>query len=186
LRRSTIFQFLNRQPVLTGKKVRLRPRRLEDAADQYRWRLDEELCSLDASVPTSFAFGEFLDRYSVELEYPGLTCTLAIDTLDGKHLGECSLFNFDFLSDTAELGILIGEKKFWGQGYGTDSIKLLLSDIFTTSDLNRLVLRTLDWNTRAQRCFEKCGFTACGSAASGSYHFTVMEIVRRPASENVQ
>jgi hypothetical protein len=80
LHRSTIFQFLNRQLILTGTKVRLRPRRLEDAADQYRWRCDEELCGLDASIPTSFAFSEFLDRYSVELEYPGLTCTMAIDT----------------------------------------------------------------------------------------------------------
>ena len=186
MRRSTIFQFLNRQAVLTGNKVRLRPRCLEDAADQYRWRRDEELCSLDASVPTSFSFGEFLDRYSVELEYPGLTCTWAIDTLDGRHIGECSLFNLDLLSNTAELGILIGEKEFWGLGYGTDAINVLLSDIFATSDLKRLVLRTLDWNTRAQKCFEKCGFAACGAVSGGSYQFTVMERVRQPAPENVQ
>lgn len=186
MRRSTIFQFLNRQLVLAGRKVSLRPRRLEDAADQYRWRCDEELCSLDASIPTSFAFSEFLDRYSVEIEYPGLTWTMAIDTLDGRHIGECSLFNFDLLSNTAELGILIGEKDFWGQGYGTDAVDVLLRDIFTTSDLNRLVLRTLDWNTRAQKCFEKCGFTACGSVSSGGYHFIVMEMVRRSATESVQ
>jgi RimJ/RimL family protein N-acetyltransferase len=185
LRRSTIFQFLNRQLILTGTKVRLRPRRLEDAADQYRWRCDEELCRLDASIPTSFSFGEFLDRYSVEIEYPGLTCTLAIDTLDGKHIGECSLFNFDFLSNTAELGILIGEKDFWGRGYGTDAVSVLLHDIFSTSDLNRLLLRTLDWNSRAQKCFEKCGFTASGGIVSGGYHFTLMEIVRQKAIENV-
>jgi RimJ/RimL family protein N-acetyltransferase len=186
LRRSTIFQFLNRQPVLTGGKVRLRPRRLEDAADQYRWRCDEVLCNLDASIPTGFSFAEFLDRYSVELEYPGLTSTLAIDTLDGKHIGECSLFNFDFLSNTAELGVLIGEKDFWGRGYGTDAVNLLLLDIFATSDLNRLFLRTLDWNIRAQKCFEKCGFTATGSVTSGDYRFTVMEIVRPEPIENIQ
>jgi len=186
LPRSTIFQFLNRQSVLTGSKVRLRPRRLEDAADQYRWRCDEDLCSLDASIPTSFSFAEFLDRYSVELEYPGLTCTPAIDTLDDQHIGECSLFNFDFLSNTAELGVLIGEKDFWGRGYGTDAINILLQDIFTTSDLNKLFLRTLDWNIRARKCFEKCGFTAIGSVTSGDYRFTVMEIVRRESIENVQ
>lgn len=186
MRRSTIFQFLNRQLTLTGKKVRLRPRRLEDAADQYRWRCDEELCRLDASVPTSFACGEFIDRYSIELEYPGLTCTLAIDTLEGKHIGECSLFNFDFLSGTAEFGILIGEKNFWGGGHGTDAVKVLLSDIFTTSELNRLVLRTLDWNMRAQRCFEKCGFTVSGSLVSGDYRFIVMEIERLKAAAPIQ
>lgn len=186
MRRSTIFQFLNRQPALTGKKVRLRPRRLEDAADQYRWRCDEEVCRLDASVPTRFAFDEFIDRYSVELEYPGLTYTLAIDTLDNQHIGECSLFNFDFLSNTAEFGIVIGEKNYWGGGHGTDAVKVLLGDIFTTSELNRLVLRTLDWNTRAQRCFEKCGFTARGSLVSGDYHFIVMEIERLKAATPIQ
>ena len=186
MRRSTIFQFLNRQPALTGKKVRLRPRRLEDAAAQYRWRRDEEVCRLDASVPTGFAFDEFIDRYSVELEYPGLTCTLAIDTLDNQHIGECSLFNFDFLSNTAEFGIVIGEKDFWGGGHGTDAVKILLRDIFATSELNRLVLRTLDWNTRAQRCFEKCGFTVSGSLVSGDYHFIVMEIARPKEPENIQ
>jgi len=186
LRRSTIFQFLNRQLTLTGSKVTLRPRRLEDAADQYRWRCDEELCRLDASIPTSFTFAEFLDRYSVELEYPGLACTMAIDTLDGKHIGECSLFNFDFLSNTAEFGILIGEQDFWGQGYGTDTVNVVLQDIFATSDLDRLLLRTLDWNTRAQECFRKCGFTAGGSVVSGDYCFIVMEIARPKAPGSIQ
>ena len=186
MRRSTVFQFLNRQPDLTGQKVRLRPRRLEDAADQYRWRCDEEICRLDASVPTSFAFGEFVDRYSIELEYPGLTCTLAIDTLEGKHIGECSLFNFDFLGNAAEFGIVIGEKDFWGVGHGTDAVEVLLHDIFATSELNRLVLRTLDWNARAQRCFEKCGFTVSGSLVSGDYHFIVMEIERPKPSAGIQ
>lgn len=177
---------MNRQLILTGRKVRLRPRRFEDAADQYRWRCDEELCSLDASIPTSLAFSEFLDRYSVELESPGLTCTLAIDTLDDQHIGECSLFNFDFLNNTAEFGVLIGEKDFWGRGYGTDAVNILLLDIFTTSDLNRLILRTLDWNIRAQKCFEKCGFSAIGSVVSGDYSFIVMETARQKDLESIQ
>ena len=186
MRRSTIFQFLNRQLTLTGRKVRLRPRRLEDAADQYRWRCDEDLCRLDASIPTSFTFAEFFDRYSVELEYPGLTCTMAIDTLDGKHIGECSLFNFDFLSNTAEFGILVGEKDFWGRGHGTDAVNVLLQNIFATSDLSKLLLRTLAWNVRAQKCFEKCGFVAGGSVISGDYHFIVMEKARPKAPANIQ
>lgn len=169
-----------------GQKVRLRPRRLEDAADQYRWRSDEELCSLDASIPISMAYHEFLDRYSVELEYPGLTYTLSIDTLNGQHIGECSIFNFDFLNNTAELGILIGEKAFWNRGYGTDAVHTLMLHIFTISDLVRLLLRTLDWNTRAQKCFEKCGFSACGSVISGEYHFTIMEIARPQTLKKTQ
>ena len=186
MRRSNIFEFLNRQPsVLTGKMVSLRPRKLEDCAREYRWRTDEALCRLDATIPVSFSYAEFLDRYSIELEYPGLTYTLAVDTLEGTHIGECSLFNIDFIDNSTEIGILIGERDYWGQGYGADAMKILTHHIFDTSDIEKIVLRTLDWNTRAQKCFEKCGFTGSGNLILGEYHFLVMESHRPQKPETV-
>lgn len=176
MRRSNIFEFLNRQPVvLTGKMVSLRPRELEDCAKEYRWRTDEELCRLDATIPVSFSYAEFLDRYSIELEYPGLTYTLAIDTQDGTHIGECSLFNIDFIDNSTEIGILIGERDYWDQGYGADVLETIMHHIFNTSDIEKIVLRTLDWNIRAQKCFKKCGFTGSDSLIIGEYHFLIME-----------
>ncbi|MGA2368751.1 MAG: GNAT family N-acetyltransferase [Dehalococcoidia bacterium] len=179
MRRSTIFEFLNRQPDLTGEKVRLRSRRLEDAADEYRWRVDEELCKLDAAIPITLPYNEFRDRYTLELECPGLTYTLAIDALEGRHIGNCSLFNFDFLNSVGEIGILIGEKVYWERGYGVDAIKTFITHIFETSEINRIILRTLNWNGRAQRCFEKCGFQAFGNLSKGEYDFIMMDIKRR-------
>ncbi|MGD0354376.1 MAG: GNAT family N-acetyltransferase [Dehalococcoidia bacterium] len=179
MRRSTIFEFLNRQPDLTGEKVRLRSRRPEDAPDEYRWRVDEELCRLDAATPIALPFNDFRERYALELEYPGLTYTLAIDALEQKHLGNCSLFNFDFLNSVGEIGILIGEKTYWSQGYGTDAVKTFVTHIFETSEINRIILRTLNWNSRAQRCFEKCGFQAFGNLSKGGYDFMLMDIKRR-------
>ena len=178
---STIFEFLKRQPVLTGDKVRLRPRRLEDAAAEYRWRTDEELCRLDASEPLVNSYDEFLQRYAVELACPGLTYILAIDTLDGTHIGSCSLFNFDLAGSIAETGIMIGEKPFWGRGYGTDAMNTLILYIFETSGLQRLTLRTLDWNTRARACFAKCGFVPRVDIVRGVHTFIVMQLERGPA-----
>jgi RimJ/RimL family protein N-acetyltransferase len=162
--------------VLTGKKVRLRPRRLDDAATEYRWRRDEELCLLDASEPLTLSYNEFLERYSVELEFPGLTYTLAVDTLDGDHIGSCSLFNFDLAGNSAETGIMIGEKPYWERGYGEDAVKTFMLDIFQTSGLQRLMLRTLDWNARARACFEKCGFVSRGSVVRGEHRFIIMQV----------
>ena len=153
MRRSNIFEFLNRQPVfLTGKMVSLRPRKLEDCTNEFRWRTDEELCRLDATVPLSFSYAEFLDRYSIELEYPGLTYTLAVDTLEG---------------------------------YGAEAMEIFTHHIFDTSDIEKIVLRTLDWNTRAQKCFEKCGFTGSGNLILGEYHFLVMESHHPPKPKTV-
>ena len=183
---STIFDFLKRQSVLTGDKVRLRPRRLEDATAEYRWRTDEELCRLDASEPLAHTCDEFLQRYTVELEFPGLTYTLAIDTLDGIHIGSCSLFNLDLAGSIAETGIMIGEKPYWGRGYGEDAMNTFTLDIFETSGLLRLMLRTLDWNVRARTCFEKCGFVPAGSVIRGEHHFIIMQVERGVVLSKVQ
>ena len=179
MRRPTIFESIATHPVLTGKKIRLRPRRIEDASDHYRWRKDEKLCQLDATIPIEYSFSEFFERYSTEIEYPGLTYNYAIETLDGKHIGECSLFHIDYLSDNAEVGIMIGERKYWDQGYGYDAMLIFLHHIFHTSDLNMILLRTLDWNMRAQECFRKCGFEFCGKLLKENYTFTIMGINRQ-------
>jgi RimJ/RimL family protein N-acetyltransferase len=179
LRRSTIFEFLNAKPgILTGEKVSLRPRSLEDCTNEYRWRTDVELCRLDAAIPVTLSYAEFLDRYSIELEYPGLTHTLAVDTLEGTHIGECSLFNIDFVDSSTEVGIMIGNKDYWGRGFGTDAMKTFLQHIFNASDVEKVLLRTLHWNARAQKCFQKCGFTQSATVTKGEYRFLVMEALR--------
>jgi RimJ/RimL family protein N-acetyltransferase len=162
----------------------LRPRKVEDGVIEYRWRTDPDLCRLDATIPLEFSLAEFLDRYSVELEYPGLTYTLAIDAIDGQHIGECSLFNLDFTNSAVEIGIMIGEKEYWGKGYGLEALHTFVSHIFQASNIDRIVLRTLDWNLRAQRCFEKCGFKSFGTHAGGDHSFLLMEITRPPSSSS--
>ena len=58
----------------------------------------------------------------------------------------------------AELGIVIGEKEYWSQGYGTDAIKTLLRYCFDELNYHKVYLRVYDFNTRGIRCYEKCGF----------------------------
>ncbi|MBN1375792.1 MAG: GNAT family N-acetyltransferase [Dehalococcoidia bacterium] len=187
MRRSTIFEFLNRPPtILPGKKVRLRSRKIEDCANEFRWRTDDELCRLDTSVPVTFSYAEFLDRYSVALSYPGLTYTLAVDSLEGMHIGNCSLFNVDFVDGSTEIGILIGEKSYWNQGYGSDAVATFIQHIFDSSDIEKIFLRTLDWNMRAQNCFEKCGFVSHGTLIKGDYSFRIMERHRPLKPDNAQ
>jgi RimJ/RimL family protein N-acetyltransferase len=144
------------------------------------------LCSHDAGTPVEFTFAEFQERFSIELDYPGLTCTLAIDTLENKHIGECSLFNLDFLKASVEIGIIIGEKSYWERGYGTDAVSTFVAYIFETSDVEKIMLRTLEWNVRAQKCFEKCGFKRCGSATRDHYNFILMEIDRQRDPKTAQ
>lgn len=178
MQRSTVFQFLNNRSIISGEKIRLRPRRIDDAADEFRWRTDIELCLLDAATPLELTYADFLERYLIELEYPGLSHTMAVETMKGKHIGSCSIFNFDFLAGNVEVGLMIGEKEYWSRGYGSDALKTLVQYIFQVSDIRLILLRTLDWNRRAQVCFSKCGFSSCGTMSKDGYNFIVMELKR--------
>ena len=62
----------------------------------------------------------------------------------------------------AELFITIGDKRFWGEGYGSDAVWLLLELAFGRLDLHSVNLTTHATNQRAIRCYEKCGFAREG------------------------
>jgi RimJ/RimL family protein N-acetyltransferase len=178
LRRAPIVSVLNTPKVLTGKKINLRLKRPKDAANDYSWQKDAELCRLDAAAPLLCSFEEFLETYAEEFHRPSRSCRFAIETLDGKHIGNCSYFSVDEIKGEAELGIMIGDKDYWNQGYGTDVICTSLNHIFSRTNLNRIYLKTLEWNFRAQRCFQKCGFKICGHLSRGEHNFILMEIYR--------
>jgi len=54
--------------------------------------------------------------------------------------------------------ILIGERDYWGKGYGTDAMRVFMRYAFQEWNLHRLSLRVFGFNQRALRSYEKCGF----------------------------
>jgi ribosomal-protein-alanine N-acetyltransferase len=165
--------------VLKGQKVVLREKRLEDATNDYAWRCDDELARLDGAPTMRIPFADFLASYVDELRNPSPgRRRFAIDTVDGKHIGNCMYYDIDEGKGQAELGIMISDRDYWNQGYGTDAITTLLDYIFNTTKLDRIYLNTLEWNVRAQRCFEKCGFVLCKRQRRYNGEFIVMEIYR--------
>ena len=57
-------------------------------------------------------------------------------------------------------------------------MKALTSNIFQNTNLNRLYLKTLASNIRAQKCFAKCGFATYGYLNCDGYNFILMELYR--------
>ena len=87
-------------------------------------------------------------------------------------------YDIDLKRGETELGIMIGDREYWSKGYGRDSVRLLLSHIFTTTDLNRVYLHTLEWNHRAQRSFHNSGFQDVKRVRRSGYDFLMMEVRR--------
>lgn len=164
---------------LQGTKIVLREKRVTDAAEDYAWSTDEELSRLDATRPLSLSFQHALTLYEEELLYPpSRRVRFAIDTLDGRHIGNCMYYDISEASASAELGIMVGDRRYWNKSYGTDAVETLLRYIFTQTKLRRICLHTLDWNIRAQKAFEKSGFQATGRVRRNGYNFIAMEILK--------
>jgi RimJ/RimL family protein N-acetyltransferase len=164
----------------TNNKVRLREKRLADAAFDHAWKTDPELTQLDAAPQLGISFQHYLAEYLRELHHPSPNREqFAIETVDGKHIGNCTYYGIDKAKGEAELGIMIGDRDYWDKGYGTSAINALVRHIFQHTKLNRLYLKTLALNIRAQRCFEKCGFTQCGFLNRDGYIFVLMELHRK-------
>jgi RimJ/RimL family protein N-acetyltransferase len=87
-------------------------------------------------------------------------------------------YDIDWDKRQAELGIMIGERHYWGQGYGADAVATLVRHIFADTKIDRIYLKTLEWNVRAQRCFRKCGFLDCGRTNRQGNDFVIMELHR--------
>lgn len=167
--------------IVRGVKVALREKSPDDAWNDYLWRVDEELSELDAARPLTMTFDNFKPMHKDDLRYPApRSHRFAIVSLEdgGKHVGNCMYYDLDLRSKQAELGIMVGDRAYWNGGYGSEAVRLLVDYLFEELELDRVYLKTLDWNMRAQKAFEKCGFTQYGWGNQGRYRFMLMEIKR--------
>lgn len=170
--------------MIIGNKIRLRNKRLADARDDYAWQTDPELARLDAISLLSITFAQYLSDYASELRYPSsIRHQFAIETLEGKHIGNCAYYDINETKGEAQLGIVIGNRDYWDRGYGTDAVATLVNYVFCQTNLNRIYLKTLDWNERSQRCFKKCGFASYGRLIRDGFRFALMEINREQWAE---
>jgi RimJ/RimL family protein N-acetyltransferase len=89
--------------------------------------------------------------------------TLAIHTAaDDKLIGQIGMW-IDQPHGDGFVWILIGEREYWGKGYGTDAMRVFMRYAFEEWNLHRLSLRVFGFNRRAIRSYEKCGFVHEGA-----------------------
>lgn len=167
-----------------GQLVVLREKRLADAEQDFEWRRDPELAAFDAARPYNGSFKDYLAIFGDELRYPSpYRRTIAVEDHQGRHIGNVMYYNVDYQRREAEIGVTIGLREYWGRGFGTDLLRTFVTYLFDALPLDRIYLKTLDWNLRAQRCFEKAGFKRYGSSRRGEHNFILMDIRREDLAD---
>ena len=164
---------------LYGGRIVLRDKRSDDAENDYRWRSDPELARLDAAIPLTMSFERYLKLFEDQMKYPTPgSHHYSIDTLDGRFIGNCMYYDMDTVNLEAQLGIVIGDRDYWSDGYGYDAVTTLLDHMFNARSLKRVYLHTLEWNGRAQKSFSKCGFNAVKPVRRMAHDFILMDVLR--------
>lgn len=146
---------------IPGEVVNLRPIKKSELAIIRRWLKDKELVRFAFGVEADGKVLEKIahDYYADIVE--GLKYVLGIENKKGQLEG---FIRYTLREDgtVARIGIMIGEKKNWNKGLGTQGMQLLLKYLFEIIDIDKIELDTADFNQRAQRCFEKVGFRRTG------------------------
>jgi RimJ/RimL family protein N-acetyltransferase len=149
-----------------GKLVRLAADDPEQSSQAYlRWRRNSQfLRLLDSEAPRLWSAKEMkkwiekdLDKDAPDSYY------FKIHALeDDRLIGFVGLRGICWNQRDAWVGIGIGEPEYWGRGYGTEAMRLVLRYAFLELSLERVSLCVFVLNDRAVRSYEKAGFISEG------------------------
>ena len=143
--------------ILRGERVTLRPPQPSDIADRLRLGRDPEITRMFGG---SAADSTPLTANEIEQQHAALAASdtgWVIET-DERAVGTARLHGLDAHDQRARYAVGIHDPELLGRGLGAEVTQLVLAHAFETMQLHRIDLRVLTYNTRAIRCYEKCGF----------------------------
>lgn len=163
-----------------GKLVRLREYRKEDIGLKLNYINDPEvLRCLESGIPYPMTLNEELKWFEAISAYKD-SYRFAIEAIESsQYIGDCGINGIDWKNSVASAVIFIGNKAYWGKGYGTEAMQILLSFAFNQININKVRLNVYSFNERAIKSYEKCGFKKEGVLRQeifrdGKYHDTVV------------
>ena len=145
---------------LTGPRVHLVPLHPDDVTPNYvAWLNDTQV---NRYLESRFATHtlESTRAFAQACWQAPHTILLAIRLIQGnRHIGNIKLGPIDFHHLRGDIGLIIGDRSCWGQGYATEAIGLLAEWALHQAGLRKLTAGAYASNQASIRAFLKCGFS---------------------------
>lgn len=165
--------------LLRGQRVTLRESREEDFERLAKWWADPSIAVLQSDylrptpAPTT---SDLMRGWGANI---GSDCGFTIEltpnddsegqpTDSGRVIGQISLFGVT-KNRCGTLGVVVG-KQYWGNGLGTEAVRLMVRYGFVEMGLHRIQLGVYSYNDRAIRSYASSGFKEEGRRSESSYH----------------
>ncbi|PYZ96428.1 GNAT family N-acetyltransferase [Alteribacter lacisalsi] len=144
-------------------RITLRKMTADDTELYHIWRNDPDV--MQSTSPSLDLHTEEETKSFVKdvlLSSSSSKCYMIEDKETSQTIGITSLVQIDLGNRNAECIIDIGEKGYWGKGYGREALGLLLDYAFLELNLHRIALRVFSFNEKAISLYCSIGFTEEG------------------------
>ncbi len=155
---------------INGERIYLREVRISDVNENYYNWINNTLINqyLESRFyPSSI---ESIQKYVQKISNNSDFIFLAIiNKKDNHHIGNIKLGPINWIHRLGEIGIIIGEKNYWGKGYATESIKTLSKHAFNVLNLHKLTAGCYETNQGSLKAFKKANFEIEGIRRHHNY-----------------
>ncbi len=143
-------------PTLFGKHVILRPFCVGDISTDYlRWLSDPEVVRFSSQRFRKHTYDSSLAYLNTFVDSGNLF--MAITMAEGQQLVGTITAYCSHHHRTADMGLLIGDRRFWGQGIGLDSWSTLLDYLLYVRSLRKVTAGTVACNFGMIKVMERSG-----------------------------
>lgn len=141
---------------ISGRLVNLRPVMKSEVNAITRWVNDPKVRHFIGKVLPQTEKQE--EDWFNKLGESDKHVVLGIETKEGVLIGVMGIHDINRENRTATTGALIGEKEYWGRGYGTDAKMFLLQYAFETLNLHKICSNVIAFNKRSLQYSLHCGY----------------------------
>jgi len=124
--------------LLMGEKVYLKKTERDDLKKRVHWINDPDI-QATLNYPNWPVSQEQTYKWFERAAYDMTRRDFSVYTVDSQeYIGSGGFLNIEYPVMKAELFVMIGEKRYWGGGYGTDTYRVLINYGFGELGLKRI------------------------------------------------
>lgn len=158
----------------------------EDVVSLFSWWTDKELNKYDPrplpknSTELLRECISFCNRFDTELLNNDIELRrykyFIITDLNDRPIGFVNFFGIDKEKKQGEMGVELGDKRYWNKGIAYKAVSTAIDYIFNNMDIKRIYIETGENNLPSLNLFSKLGFEKCGEyLEEDGFKFIVME-----------
>ena len=148
----------------------LRGLKISDVNQNYcNWMRDPEVTQYLESRFENWTIKKLKDYVRKIRDDPNFVFLAIVLKDKNRHIGNIKIGPINRIHNFSDVGIIIGERSYWGKGFATEAIKLAVDYSFNKLNLRKLTAGAYGSNIGSIKAFKKAGFSV---EASRKRHYS--------------